>query len=189
MPEWQSRQVNGFEQVRIEHNGRIGPVDFSTSPRYSGIATFAMLPRYNDVDTAEVVIVGAPFDSGASYRPGARFGPAHIREASRLLRPYNPATQSYPFGDAQVADVGDLVMNPFDIEDACDSLSGGVDALQAAGARVLAIGGDHTISLPMLRSVARQYGPVALIHFDAHLDTMQTVFGAKFTHGTPFKRA
>jgi agmatinase len=181
--------VDGIEQVRIERDGRIGPVDFSTSPRYSGIATFAMLPRYTDVEAAEVVVIGAPFDSGTSYRPGARFGPAHIREASRLLRPYNPATQSYPFGDAQVADAGDLVMNPYSVEEACHSLTAGVDALHAVGARVIAIGGDHTISLPMLRSVARHHGPVALIHFDAHLDTMQTIFGSQFNHGTPFSRA
>ena len=93
--------------------GNIGPIDASKVPRYAGIATFARLPRLEDVPSADVAIVGIPFDSGVSYRPGARFGPSHVRESSRLLRPYNPAVDIAPFSTLQVADAGDIAVNPF----------------------------------------------------------------------------
>ncbi|HEY0374274.1 MAG TPA: agmatinase [Amnibacterium sp.] len=167
----------------------IGPADASRSPRYAGIATFARLPRIEDVEHADIAVVGVPFDSGVSYRPGARFGPAHVREASRLLRPYNPAQDVSPFAVQQVVDAGDIAVNPFDIGEAVAEIERAATALTEGGTRLVTIGGDHTIALPLLRSVAKRHGPVAVVHFDAHLDTWDTYFGAPVTHGTPFRRA
>jgi agmatinase len=166
-----------------------GPVDSSRIPRYAGPATFARLPRLDEVGTADVAVIGVPFDSGVSYRPGARFGGNAIREASRLLRPYNPAQDASPFALAQVADGGDIAVNPFNIDEAVETVEAAADDLLGTGARLMTLGGDHTIALPLLRSVAKKHGPVALLHFDAHLDTWDTYFGAEYTHGTPFRRA
>ena len=177
------------EVPRIVVDGRVGPVDASVVPRFAGPATFARLPRLDEVSDVDVAVVGVPFDAGVSYRPGARFGPAHVRESSRLLRPYNPALEVSPFARLQVADAGDMAVNPFSIEEAIGQVERGADALLERAGRVLTIGGDHTIALPLLRSVARRHGPVAVVHFDAHLDTWDTYFGAAYTHGTPFRRA
>ncbi|KJK58587.1 agmatinase [Saccharothrix sp. ST-888] len=166
-----------------------GPVDSSRVPRYAGPATFARLPRLDEVPRADIAVVGIPFDSGVSYRPGARFGGNAVREASRLLRPYNPAQDAAPFALAQVADAGDIAVNPFDINEAVAGIEAAADELLATGAKLLTLGGDHTVALPLLRSVAKLHGPVALLHFDAHLDTWDTYFGAQYTHGTPFRRA
>ena len=174
---------------RIITGDTIGPVDSTAVPRYAGEATFARLPRIDEVSQADVVILGVPFDSGVSYRPGARFGPSHIRESSRLLRPYNPALQVPVFASQQVADAGDLAVNPFSIDDAISAIERGARALLERTGFVLALGGDHTVALPMLRAVRAVHGPVAVIHFDAHLDTWDTYFGAAYTHGTPFRRA
>ena len=174
---------------RVVTDGRVGPVDASLVPRFAGPATFARLPRFDEVSDVDVAVVGVPFDAGVSYRPGARFGPTHVRESSRLLRPYNPALQVSPFARLQVADAGDLAVNPFSIEEAIGQVERGADALLERAGRVLTIGGDHTIALPLLRAVARRHGPVAVVHFDAHLDTWDTYFGAAYTHGTPFRRA
>lgn len=167
----------------------IGPRDSSRTPRYAGIATFGLLPRLEEVDHADIAVVGVPFDSGVSYRPGARFGPAHVRESSRLLRPYNQVADVSPFAELQVADAGDIAVNPFDIDDAVREIEDRADQLTAGGTRLLTIGGDHTIAYPLLRSVAKRHGPVAVVHFDAHLDTWDTYFDAPLTHGTPFRRA
>jgi agmatinase len=166
-----------------------GPPDARVIPRYAGPETFARLPRLQDVGTAAVAILGAPFDSGVSYRPGARFGPGAVRAASKLLRPYHPALDVHPWGAQQVADAGDCAINPFNLEEAVEDVERGAsEALEHAG-RLVTIGGDHTIALPLLRTVNRRHGPCALVHFDAHLDTWDTYFGASYTHGTPFRRA
>ena len=169
--------------------GPIGPVDATQVPRYAGPPTFARLPRVDEVGRTDVAVLGVPFDSGVSYRPGARFGPSHIRQSSRLLRPYNPAQDVSPFAAMQVADAGDLGVNPFDIAEAITSIEQGAEATLASAGRLLTLGGDHTIALPLLRCMARRHGPVAVLHFDAHLDTWDTYFGAPYTHGTPFRRA
>jgi len=175
--------------ARVTSGGNIGPVDATVVPRYAGAATFARLPRIDEVARADVAVLGVPFDTGVTYRPGARFGPAHIRESSRLLRPYNPALQVLPFGSQQVADAGDLGVSPFSIDEAIATIERGVrDLLDRAGC-VLTLGGDHTIALPVLRAVAAVHGQVAVVHYDAHLDTWDTYFGAAYTHGTPFRRA
>src|SRR5450631_484319 len=171
-------------------SGRVvGPVDASQVPRFAGAATFARLPRIDEVTRADVAVVGVPFDSGVSYRPGARFGPSHIRAASRLLRPYNPALQVEPFGAQQVVDAGDIACNPFDIAAAISEIEQQATTLTSGGMRLLTLGGDHTIALPLLRTMAGHHGPVAVLHFDAHLDTWDSYFGAPYTHGTPFRRA
>lgn len=166
-----------------------GPVDASQIPRYAGIATFAKLPRIEDVDRARIAVVGVPFDSGVSYRPGARFGPSHVREASRLLRPYNPAQDVSPFAVQQVVDAGDIVANPFNLTEAVDAIEAAATTLGEHVDKIVTIGGDHTIALPLLRAINKKHGPVAVLHFDAHLDTWDTYFGAPTTHGTPFRRA
>ncbi|MFC0540965.1 agmatinase [Kutzneria chonburiensis] len=167
----------------------IGPIDSSVVPRFAGLATFARLPRIDQVSRADVAVVGVPFDSGVSYRPGARFGPAAVREASRLLRPYHPGLDVSPFERAQVVDAGDIAANPMDIPQAIGTIEREAGELLDSGARLVTVGGDHTIALPLLRAMARRHGPVALLHFDAHLDTWDSYFGASYTHGTPFRRA
>ncbi len=167
----------------------VGPIDASIVPRFAGIATFARLPRIEDVEHTDIAVVGIPFDSGVSYRPGARFGPAHVREASRLLRPYNPAQDVSPFAAQQVSDAGDIAANPFSIDEAILEIEAAALDLATRADRILTIGGDHTIALPLLRAVTKKHGPVAVLHFDAHLDTWDTYFGAPVTHGTPFRRA
>ncbi len=171
-------------------NGRVGPVDGRHSPRYAGFPTFARLPRREDVPDFDIAVFGVPFDAGVTYRPGARFGPSAIREASRLLRPYNPAQEVSPFEMSQVVDAGDIVANPFDIPEALEAITAATtELIGPAGRPFVALGGDHTISLPLLRAVHAAHGPIALVHFDAHLDTWDTYFGAPCTHGTPFRRA
>ncbi|MDQ1602576.1 MAG: guanidinobutyrase / D-arginase [Actinomycetota bacterium] len=174
---------------RVTTGQVVGPVDATQVPRYAGPATFARLPRVDEVARADVAVVGVPFDSGVTYRPGARFGPAHVRQSSRLLRPYNPALGIAPFGEQQVVDAGDVAVNPFDIGVAISTVEAAASELTATGARLLTIGGDHTIALPLLRAVHARHGPVAVLHFDAHLDTWDTYFGEPYTHGTPFRRA
>src|SRR6266702_4711450 len=174
---------------RINQDGNIGQVDATKIPRYAGPATFARLPGIDEVAGADAAVLGVPFDSGVTYRPGARFGPSHIRESSRLLRPYNPALGVSPFASLQVVDAGDLAVNPFSIEEAISGIERGARALLERVPHVLTLGGDHTIALPLLRALAAVHGQVAVIHFDAHLDTWDTYFGAAYTHGTPFRRA
>ncbi|EWT03613.1 agmatinase [Intrasporangium oryzae NRRL B-24470] len=166
-----------------------GPVDATVTPRFAGPATFARLPRIDEVDRVDVAVVGVPFDSGVSYRPGARFGPSHVRASSRLLRNYNPVQDVEPFSTQQVVDAGDIACNPFDIEEAVRQIDAGARSIVERGARLMTIGGDHTIALPLLRVMEEVHGPIAVVHFDAHLDTWDTYFGAPVTHGTPFRRA
>ena len=170
-------------------DGPIGPPDGREVPRFAGPDTFARLPRLDDIGSAAVAILGAPFDSGASYRPGARFGPGAVRAASKLLRPYHPALDVHPWGARQVADAGDAAINPFDLETAVADVERSAEAALDRAERLVTIGGDHTIALPLLRAVNARHGPPALVHFDAHLDTWDTYFGASYTHGTPFRRA
>ena len=174
---------------RITKNGKIGQVDATQVPRYAGPATFARLPEIDDVSDVDLAIVGVPFDSGVSYRPGARFGPSHVRESSRLLRPYNPSVDVSPFEKYQVADAGDIAVNPFNLDEAIADIERGSRDLHERAKRIISIGGDHTIALPLLRAMAAKHGPLSVVHFDAHLDTWDTYFGAQYTHGTPFRRA
>ncbi len=168
----------------------VGPVSGTVVPRYAGPSTFARLPELRDVPRCDLAILGVPFDAGTSYRPGARFGPMGIRQASRHLRTnYHPAYGTEPFAEQQVADAGDVACNPYSIEEAIGQIQDAANGLLGQVRGIVAMGGDHTIAVPMLRAVNHHVGPVALVHFDAHLDTWDTYFGAPYTHGTPFRRA
>ncbi|TDJ67495.1 MAG: agmatinase [Proteobacteria bacterium] len=168
----------------------IQPVSGKIVPRYAGPSTFARLPELRDVSHCDVAILGIPFDAGTSYRPGARFGPQAIRQASRHLRTqYHPAYDTEPFVKQQVADAGDVACNPFNINEAVEQIQTSATELLGQVGGIVSLGGDHTIALPLLRAVNYHVGPVALVHFDAHLDTWDTYFGAPYTHGTPFRRA
>ena len=176
----------------IGEEGGAGPVEPPSGlvvPRYAGPDTFARLPRLQDVSRAAVAVLGVPFDSGVSYRPGARFGPQAVRAGSKLLRPYSPALDVHPWRVHQVADAGDVGVNPFDLLEAVAQIEAGARDVLTRADRLVTLGGDHTIALPLLRVLAEQHGPIALVHFDAHLDTWDTYFGAPYTHGTPFRRA
>ena len=169
----------------------IQPVMGTKVPRYAGPNTFARLPEIRDVGKCDIAIVGIPFDAGTSYRPGARFGPQSIRQASRHLRTnYHPNYDAEPFKIQQVADAGDIACNPFNIDEAIKQIEKGATELLKKVQGIISMGGDHTIAFPLLRSINKfNKGPVALVHFDAHLDTWDTYFGAPYTHGTPFRRA
>lgn len=169
--------------------GPVGPADATVVPRFAGPATFARLPACESAPRWDIAVVGIPFDGGTTYRPGARFGPSAVRQGSRLLRPYNPAVGALPFELAQVVDAGDIACTPFGTEEAVTQIEAAAEALLADGGRLVAIGGDHTVALPLLRATAARHGPLALVHFDAHLDTWDVYFGQRFTHGSPFRRA
>jgi agmatinase len=166
-----------------------GPLDALVVPRFAGAPTFARLPRIDEVGVCDIAVVGVPFDSGVTYRPGARFGPGAIRQGSRLLRPYHPDMEVKPFANQQVADAGDIACNPFVIAEAIAQIEAGADGLLASCRHIIALGGDHTIALPLLRASRRKFGPLAVVHFDSHLDTWQGHFGVSYNHGTPFRRA
>lgn len=184
-----TRSTNPSADGFTDEGGNIGPMSTQRVPRFGGPPTFARLPRIDQAPSSEIAVVGVPFDTGVSYRPGARFGPAAVREGSRLLRPYNPGLDVSPFARRQVVDAGDIGCDPYHVSTAVDSVHAGAAELLDAGNRVVAVGGDHTIALPMLRALAERHGPLALLHFDAHLDTWDTYFGEPYTHGTPFRRA
>jgi guanidinobutyrase / D-arginase len=167
----------------------LGPIDPLTVPRFAGPATYARLPRLDEVSSCDVAVVGVPFDSGVTYRPGARFGPSAIRAGSRLMRNYHPGLDVLPFAAQQVADAGDIACTPFDIAEAIGQIEAGARSLLETAPHLVTLGGDHTIALPLLRAAHATYGSLALVHFDAHLDTWDTYFGAAYTHGTPFRRA
>jgi agmatinase len=168
----------------------VGPVDGRKVPRFAGSGSFGRLPEIDQVPDYDVAILGAPFDAGTSYRPGARFGPMAVRQASRHLRPgHHVELDCSPFSAIQVVDAGDVPVTPFSIDEAMDQVAAHAAELLHGDRKVIAVGGDHTIALPMLRSVTRARGPVALVHFDAHLDTWDTYFNAPTTHGTIFRRA
>ncbi|HJY67022.1 MAG TPA: arginase family protein, partial [Streptosporangiaceae bacterium] len=168
----------------------VGPVDGRKVPRFAGSGSFGRLPEIDRVPDYDVAVLGAPFDNGTSYRPGARFGPMAVRQASRHLRPgHHVELDTSPFTAIQVVDAGDVPVTPFSIDEAMAQIAGHAGDLLQGDRKVIAVGGDHTIALPMLRSVVRAHGPVALVHFDAHLDTWDTYFDAPITHGTIFRRA
>ena len=167
-----------------------GPPDSLQQPRFASSSTFARLPTLDEVGgEAQIVIMGVPFDSGVSYRPGARFGPSAIRQGSKLLRPYHPPLDVEPFNVVQVADDGDVTVNPFNIVETLENVERAAASHFQKGRGLITLGGDHTIALAVLRAAAQKHGPIALVHFDAHLDTWDTYFGAEYTHGTPFRRA
>ncbi len=165
------------------------PLDASRSPRFAQLATFMRLPHTRDFAGLDVALLGIPFDGGVSYRPGARFAPREIRQHSSLIRPYHPVLDVSPFEILQVADVGDVDVNPLNIEDTHARVDRVVSAILEAGVVPICIGGDHSLSLATLRAVARRHGPVGVVHIDAHQDMWNEYFGNRYFHGTPFRRA
>ena len=159
------------------------------SPRFAHPATFMRLPHVEDPRGLDVAIVGVPYDGGTSYRPGARLGPREIRAQSSLIRPYNYFQKVAPFDRLNVADVGDIDAPPISIEKCYEVVTTRIGAIVDTGARPIVVGGDHSISLPILRALAKKHGPLALVQFDAHIDTWDEYFGGKYFHGTPFRRA
>ncbi len=166
-----------------------GPVDAMVYPRFSGIRTFMRLPHVTDLDGVDFAVIGAPFDTGATYRVGARFGPEGIRSASALLRPYNPSQDIVIFDHLSGVDFGDFPVVPGYLPESHAHIAEGMKPVLEAGVTPIVLGGDHSITLPELRAVAQKYGPVALIQFDSHGDLWDEYFGGKDTHGTPFRRA
>lgn len=163
--------------------------DSFVSPRFAQPATFMRLPHQTDLADVDVAILGVPFDSGTSYRSGARLGPREIRSQSSLIRPYSFFQKVSPFERLRVVDAGDVDAPPVGIEQAQVAITAGVRRVLDAGAVPMVVGGDHSISLPVLRAVAAAHGPVNLVQFDAHIDTWGDYFGGKYFHGSPFRRA
>lgn len=165
------------------------PLGGNVMPRFGGPATMMRLPAADGPAGLDACFVGVPFDIGTSNRAGARFGPREIRAESCLLRPYNMATRAAPFDSLQVADIGDVAINTFSLPDSLARIEAAYATIAAAGCRPLTLGGDHTIVLPILRALARRHGPVGVVHVDAHADVNDTMFGERYAHGTPFRRA
>jgi len=166
------------------------PVDALEYARFTGVPTFMRLPNITEPEELDIAIVGIPFDGGTTYRPGPRFGPRGVRNQSAIIRPWNPVLHVNPFKKYRVADFGDLPVNPLSIEDTFSRIERGLAKVVAGGARTLCVGGDHSISLPILRAVCKNHrGPISLIQFDAHNDLWDEYFGSKYSHGTPFRRA
>jgi agmatinase len=159
------------------------------SPRFAQPATFMRLPHTDDLAGIDVAIVGVPYDGGTSYRPGARLGPREVRHQSSLIRTYNAFQKVAPFDRLNVADAGDVDPPPVSIEKAYDAIEARIGQIAGAGARPIVVGGDHSITLPILRALARRHGRLALVQFDAHIDTWDEYFGGKYFHGTMFRRA
>lgn len=147
------------------------------------------LPNIPSAHELDIAITGIPFDGGTTYRPGPRFGPRHVREQSVIIRPWNPVLNLNPFDRWRIADYGDLSINPLSLDDTYNRITTQLNEIADAGARTLCVGGDHSILLPILRSVHRRFGPVALVQFDAHNDTWGGYFGSPHSHGTPVRRA
>lgn len=165
------------------------PISGNELARFSGPNTFMRLPSVNDLKGLDVAVLGVPMDIGTSWRSGTRFGPKQIRAESAMLRPYNLATGAAPFDSLQVGDIGDLGINTFSLAKSLQIIKDSYDQILMSDAMPVAMGGDHSITLPVLRAMARRHGPVALIQIDAHADVNDEMFGEKETHGTVFRRA
>ncbi len=165
------------------------PLGGNEMPRFGGPATMMRLPAQATAEGLDVAFVGIPMDIGTSNRAGTRHGPRQIRDESRMLRPYNMATGAAPFEHLQVADIGDVPINTFDLKKSVDIITEFHAGILAHGAIPLTLGGDHTLTWPILRAMRDRHGPVALIHVDAHADINDAMFGEKVAHGCPFRRA
>ena len=158
-------------------------------PRFGGIASMMRLPVASSPVGLNAAFIGVPLDIGTSHRPGARFGPRQIRAESALIRPYNMATGAAPFDTLQVADLGDVAINTYSLAKSLPLITDYYAEVLRANCTPLTLGGDHTIALPILRAIAAKYGPVAMVHVDAHADVNDDMFGEPIAHGTPFRRA
>ncbi len=166
-----------------------GPDNLLAMPRFAGITTFFRLPHQPSAEGLDVAIAGVPFDGGMTNKNGARHGPRQVREMSHAhIRPFHPTSERSPFRICRAADLGDVPINPINQADSLARIEAFMARIVAAGAKPLSVGGDHLVSLPILRAVARER-PVGMVHFDAHSDTYDTVFDDPYDNGTPFRRA
>jgi len=165
------------------------PLDARVLPRFTGIRTFMRAPHTTDLAGVDAAVYGIPFDTATSFRTGPRFGPEAIRSASALLRPYNPALGVDVVEALSIVDYGDVPVSPGDTERTYGQVEEALAPLVEAGVFPLALGGDHSVTLPELRVLARRHGPLALVQLDAHGDTWDEYFGQRFFHGTTFRRA
>ena len=165
------------------------PLSGNEMPRCGGPATFMRLPSITDLSKLDVAIIGIPFDIGTSNRPGSRLAPRQMRDESRMLRPYNMATRAAPFDCLAIADYGDVPINTYNLLKSIDIITEFYDEVVDGDVKPFTMGGDHTIVLPILRALAKKYGPLAVVHIDAHTDINDMQFGEKIAHGTPFRRA
>jgi len=171
----------------MKKDPRFQPVDAAVTPRFAGIATFMRTQRHDISPDVDVALVGVPFDIGVNYRPGARQGPAAVREASRLIRRIHPTSGIAPYDICNVADVGDAPVNPLDFNRSIAMIEDFFRRIHEAGALPIAIGGDHTVPLPILRAIARG-NPVGIVQIDSHADTLDTLAETKINHATTFRR-
>ena len=165
------------------------PLSGNEMPRFGGIATMMRLPQQTGAAGLDACFVGVPFDLGTSMRSGARFGPRDIRANSVLIRPYLMATRARPFDSLQVADIGDVAVNPYSLEKSIALIENAYDDILSHRCIPITMGGDHTIVLPILRAMKRNHGPVGLVYVDAHADINDEMFGERIAHGTPLRRA
>lgn len=168
------------------------PLGGNEMPRFGGIATMLRLPfidNAEEIEKLDVAFIGIPLDIGTSLRSGTRFGPRQIRAESVMIRPYNMATGAAPFESLNVADIGDVPINTFNLSDAVGIIETEYNKIVEKNVKPLTLGGDHTITLPILRALSKKYGKIGLIHIDAHADVNDSMFGEKIAHGTTFRRA
>ena len=165
------------------------PLSGNEMPRFGGTASMFRLPAQDSSDGLDVALIGVPLDIGTSNRTGARYGPRAIRNESVLVRPYGMATGAAPFDSFQVADMGDVAINPYHLLKSIDLIESFYDRVLQNDVIPVSLGGDHTITLPILRAIARKHGPVAMVHVDAHADINDLMFGESIAHGTIFRRA
>jgi len=165
------------------------PMSGNAMPRFAGTATMFRLPTPSELVGVDVAITGVPLDIGTSNRAGTRYGPRQIRSESVLVRPYSMATGGAPFDSFQVVDGGDVAINPYSLEKSLGLIEAHYARLAAARVLPISLGGDHTITLPILRALMKRHGPLALVHVDAHADTNDVMSGERYTHGTIFRRA
>ena len=165
------------------------PLGGNEMPRFAGPGTMMRLPAVNSAEGMDVVFIGIPLDIGTSNRSGTRFGPKQIRAESVLMRPYNMWTRAAPFDSLRVGDLGDVPINTFDLKDSVRRITEFYQTVLQHDVVPLTLGGDHTLTLPVLRAIAGKHGPVGLIHVDAHADINDHMFGEQIAHGTPFRRA
>lgn len=165
------------------------PMNGNAMPRFAGPGTMMRLPSVSSPEGLDAAFIGIPLDVGTSLRAGTRFGPRSIRNESVMIRRYNMATGAAPFDALQVADLGDVPINTYNLLESVRIIEKHYDSLLPHKVVPLTLGGDHTITLPILRSLVKKHGPVGLIHVDAHTDTNDEMFGEKIAHGTTFRRA
>lgn len=175
--------------MATEDPPRYGPPDALNSPRYTGVRTFARCPHVVDPEGVDVAVMGVPFDTATTNRPGARFGPEAIRSASIALRPYNAVQQAQVFGGISVADLGDVRVTPGNAERTVGQIAEQLEPIVRSGARTLCLGGDHLIVLGELRAHAAVHGPLGVVLLDAHADVWDVYCGERYYHGSPFRRA